>query len=262
MKSKMQKELVEATGLKPKEGESRQKFLRRLVAAAQAIKESDWDALSTPAQRWVNAGQAVLNDGDADDEIKDFKDYTPPADEAEDEEEAAPAKKKKKPADDEDADEPAEDADEPTEDEEENEKEIKKKKGKAKAEPDDDEDEPPKKKSAKKKAEPEAEEEEEDEVEKKGKKAVKKVAAKKTAEKPAKTAKKAAKKERDLTVSGTKFDITKAVIKNPKLTAADIFEKLGGKKAGISEITVAAVRANVRHTLQSLVQLELLEIEL
>lgn len=251
----MQKELVEATGIKLKEGEPRQKMLRRLVAAAQALEESDWDALSTPVQNWVNAGQKVINDGDADDEIKDFKDYTPPAEEAEDEEEKAPVKKKKKPADDEEEETVEEEAaDEPEEDEE---PAPKKKKKPA---DDEDEDEPPKKKSAKKKAEPDDDEEEE--VKKPVKKTAAKVAAKKIAEKPAKATKKAAKKERDLTVSGTKFDITKAVIKNPKLTAAEIFEKLGGKKAGISEITVAAVRANVRHTLQSLIQLELLDIEL
>lgn len=259
--SKIEKELVEATELKAKKGEDRQKFLRRLVTAVQALPEAGWEALTTPAQNWANKGQVVVNDGEPDDEIKDFKDAKPAlVEDDEDEAEAKPSKKKAAAADEDE---------EPAEEEAEEEEPAPKKKGKvAKAEPEEEveeeaaEEEPVPKKKAARKAEPDDDEEEETEVKKPAKKTGAKPPVKKAAavakEAPAKK-KVVVKEKKEKELSGPKFDATKMVIKNPGLTTAELVEKLGGKKAGVSEITVAAVRANVRHTLMTLKALDLLD---
>lgn len=52
--SAIQKELVAATGVKPKKLD-RQAFLKKLFKAAEALEEKEWEALSTDSQKWVNS---------------------------------------------------------------------------------------------------------------------------------------------------------------------------------------------------------------
>lgn len=70
--SKLEAELMKATKIKgPKAKEDRPAFLKRLVGAAQDLEDEDWEKLSEPAQKWVNAGATALND---DNDVKDFSD--------------------------------------------------------------------------------------------------------------------------------------------------------------------------------------------
>lgn len=54
-------QLVEKTGFKPRAGEAIEKARARLVRAAAALADSDWQSLSAEAQQWVNTGIDLLN---------------------------------------------------------------------------------------------------------------------------------------------------------------------------------------------------------
>lgn len=89
--SAIEKELLGATKLKAKKGEDRQVYLKRLMKAVYALKDPEWEALSTEAQDWQN-GAAEQNKAGAT--IPDFPDLEV-VDET-DEEEAPPPKPEKK----------------------------------------------------------------------------------------------------------------------------------------------------------------------
>jgi hypothetical protein len=59
--SKVEQELVEATGCKTKEGESRQKYLRRLHDDVKDMDDDEWEALSDSAQKWYNQAADARN---------------------------------------------------------------------------------------------------------------------------------------------------------------------------------------------------------
>lgn len=52
--SKIQTELVAATGVKPAAGQARQAFLLALIVGVHKLGDAEWDALSKPAQEWFN----------------------------------------------------------------------------------------------------------------------------------------------------------------------------------------------------------------
>ena len=93
LESKIEKELLEASALKPKKKEERQAYLTRLMRAVAALKDPEWEALSGESQDWVNGAAEFHKAGD---EIVDFADYVEedynprPSDEPVDEEEEAP----------------------------------------------------------------------------------------------------------------------------------------------------------------------------
>ena len=84
--SKIEAELVKATGVKPKAKEDRQDFLDRLIKKVQDLPDDEWEGLSEAGQKWVNAGAKAVN---ADKAVAEFPDA---------------AKKKAEAADDDDAD--------------------------------------------------------------------------------------------------------------------------------------------------------------
>lgn len=90
----LEMELRKATGVKPKGGEDRQDYLKRLSDKAQDIPEEAWEDLSEPAQLWANAAVAAGTNG------KDIKDFVEEGGEEEEEEEAGaevPASDKRHP---------------------------------------------------------------------------------------------------------------------------------------------------------------------
>lgn len=99
--SKIEKELLAATGLKTKKTEVRQAYLKRVMLATAKLENDPWENLTTPAQEWTNGGAEAYRAGD---EVEDFPDYSepdnnPPMDEEAEEEvvEAKPKKKEKEP---------------------------------------------------------------------------------------------------------------------------------------------------------------------
>lgn len=94
--SKIEKELVEATGVEPKKGEDRQDFLKRLANATADLATKAWDKLSSDAQDWYNdnadARNAAKEKGKELPDFMEFKDA---------EEEAAPRARRRSSSDDE-----------------------------------------------------------------------------------------------------------------------------------------------------------------
>lgn len=89
VESKIEQELLAATGVKPKKNEDQQAYLTRLMRAVAKLKDPEWEGLSTDAQEWNNGAAEAHKAGD---EIADFPDYAaiddnPPVDEEVDEEE-------------------------------------------------------------------------------------------------------------------------------------------------------------------------------
>jgi hypothetical protein len=62
-------ELVKATGIKPKDGEDRQKYLVRVVEKLHTLDDDAFYALSKPTQKWANN---AVEAHDADQPIADF----------------------------------------------------------------------------------------------------------------------------------------------------------------------------------------------
>ena len=103
MASKIETELLEATGLRAKKSEDREDFLKRMTkaVASKTFPEEKWDDLSEEAQNWANDAAEALQ---AKKEIPDFPDAEP-EDEAEGDEpeedeaaeEEAPKRRGRKP---------------------------------------------------------------------------------------------------------------------------------------------------------------------
>jgi hypothetical protein len=206
----IERELLDATGLKPSKKESQQDYFKRLHDAVQELKDDDWDALSQPAQNWVNAAaNAVKKDAD----IADFPDSAPPDDDDDD-------GKKPAAADDDDDD------------------------GKKAAGDDDEEDEVARKPAKGKNGKAGKPAKAEKEKPAKAAKPDKSAKAEKSA-KPEKADRKTGPKS-----SGVKVDIKKAILKDPTATVEDIMAALkkGGTKSP-SRPTVAGIRAEFRHSL-------------
>lgn len=69
--SKIEKELLEASNLKPKKNEDSQAYRTRLCRAVAKISDDAWEGLSSEAQGWNNdAAEALKNSKD----IADFPD--------------------------------------------------------------------------------------------------------------------------------------------------------------------------------------------
>lgn len=70
--SKIEAELLKATGIKPKAKENRQDLFDRILKKVADFDDDAWEALSEVAQKWVNKGQKVVNNDDGD--IAEFPD--------------------------------------------------------------------------------------------------------------------------------------------------------------------------------------------
>jgi hypothetical protein len=76
-------ELQKASGVKPKAKENRQKYLKRVFDATEALPQEDWSQLSKPAQVWYNKAMEVLNeaeDKNTEAVLPDFEPETKSAD--------------------------------------------------------------------------------------------------------------------------------------------------------------------------------------
>jgi hypothetical protein len=63
MTSEVEKELLNATGLKANEGGSRADFLEALIVAVNKLSDAAWHKLSDPAQAWANNASRALDNG-------------------------------------------------------------------------------------------------------------------------------------------------------------------------------------------------------
>ncbi|HKX35864.1 MAG TPA: hypothetical protein VJM79_04255, partial [Rhizorhapis sp.] len=59
--SKVEAELQEATGVKPKKGEALQDYLKRIHGAISDLDDAAWKKLSTPAMNWGNAATKAFD---------------------------------------------------------------------------------------------------------------------------------------------------------------------------------------------------------
>ncbi len=59
--SKIQKELIEATGVEKKRSEDNDAFLKRLVSKTSDLDDKAWNGLSTEAQDWFNSAADAIN---------------------------------------------------------------------------------------------------------------------------------------------------------------------------------------------------------
>jgi ribosome maturation factor RimP len=86
--SKIEKELVKATGVEAKKGEARPEFLARMAKAVAGLDEKDWEDLSAEAQDWYNANadarQKAKKAGESMPPYTDFADAKPDVEEEED----------------------------------------------------------------------------------------------------------------------------------------------------------------------------------
>lgn len=89
--TKVEQELRDATGIKPKSKQGRQSFLKDLALGVQELKDEDWEVLSKAAQTWSNAAGKVL-EADKNGTVVDFEGADGDAG-ADDKEEASPKKK-------------------------------------------------------------------------------------------------------------------------------------------------------------------------
>lgn len=98
MTSKIEKELQDATSVKPKSKEKRADYLDRLADEADKLPEKAWDNLSDAAKEWVNDAneateKAKERGGEA--KIKDFDDAGDDASESDSKEKTKETKKSK-----------------------------------------------------------------------------------------------------------------------------------------------------------------------
>jgi len=70
--SKIEQELLKATGTKTKRNENRQAYLTRVMKAVAVLDDDVWEGLATEAQEWNNGAAEAHKAGDA---IADFPDY-------------------------------------------------------------------------------------------------------------------------------------------------------------------------------------------
>lgn len=100
-KTKIETELLEASGVRKKVGETFQKYAHRLMSACLDLKQDDWDQISDDAQDWVNKGAKQYN---ADKDIPNFPadaEEEEPADEPEEGSEEGAEEGAEEPADEE-----------------------------------------------------------------------------------------------------------------------------------------------------------------
>lgn len=93
--SKIEAELLEATGLKPKKNENRQEYLARLCRAGAKLPDDVWEGVTKPSQDWNNDAAVSLKEGKS---IADFSDTDEDTvgEEVDEEEADEPAPKAKK----------------------------------------------------------------------------------------------------------------------------------------------------------------------
>lgn len=282
-KGSVEQEIIDALATaklkppRPKEGESRQDYLRRFIQAADQLKDRQWDELSETAQQWsqdaVNAvekGRKIpeLPDEDEEDEdmpatqtdtgtkksnkakVKAAKGKNKVADDEEDEDEAEEAES--------DEDEGDEDGDESEGDEDEESEESEDENGDDEDGESDDED-----------GDDEGEGEDEEDEEPAPKKSKKdKVAAKTSKGKDKGSDKKSKGKDKEgrkpFQARGEGEDDPRAMVvlmmhEDPTMKAPEIEKKL--KKAGLelSPATISTVRYNARHVMKTLKKANLLK---
>lgn len=232
----VENELKVATKVKPKKGENRQDYLTRLADSVHnKMDEDEWESLSNEAQLWANNAAKATNskkdlpefDGSDDDEPDDESDED---EEAEEEEESEETDEEE--TDEEDTDEEEEPA--PAKRGRPKGKgkagkaaakgKAKSAKGKSKAVEADEEDKPRKKRTAKVETRPAG-----------------------------------AKVTKGPRGSGIKIKIKKFLLKDPKMPAEQIMERLSKGGGSPSETTVRAIRAEFRHTLKLLVEEGIIE---
>ena len=83
--SKIETELLEATGLKEKKTEKRQDYLGRLCRSVAKVPDEVWEGLSTAAQNWNNAAAERLKDGGNIVDFSDVKVATKPVEKVDEE---------------------------------------------------------------------------------------------------------------------------------------------------------------------------------
>lgn len=94
--SAIEKELLEATGLKPKKNENRQEYLARLCRAGAKLPDDVWEGVTKPAQDWNNDAAISLKEGKSIVDFPDMEEEGDPTDDEIDAEEPAPKAKKAK----------------------------------------------------------------------------------------------------------------------------------------------------------------------
>jgi hypothetical protein len=218
-------ELQKATGKKPSSKEERMKYVERLVLASQDLSDTDWESLSSPAQKWVNenakaykAGKDLTDLPTGDDDDGDKKANGKAKD---DDKPARSARGRKAAAKDED-DEKVKDDDE-AKSKDDDEKPAKAARGRKSKEEDDE------KPAAKKTGSGKSDDKEDDD------------------KKPAKKASSGAVKG-----DGVKVRIKKMLLKDPDMKADVLFDKLREDGEAPSRMTVNGIRAEFRHTLRLL----------
>lgn len=228
--SAIEKAILDATGAKPqKDGESRQKFLLRLMAGVQKLTDDQWEGLAATegAQDWYNAATEADNDKDS---VPDFPDVEDVGEDPEDELEEDP-----------------EENDEEDEGEEESEPEEEEVMTKTKPAAG--------KKAAKVKAAP-------------AKKAAAKTPDKKEANGADRPAPKKQAESRKVAAGGKKptsmrRTLKMIVIKKPKMPVDELIEAL--EKKGFkspSKLTVTSIRADTRDTIKVLNEASITQIDL
>ena len=217
--SKIESELLEATGLSPNKGESRKDFLLRLAEYLDDDKkftDADYNKLTDDSQKWANGACQALGKHE---DIPEFPGV---------EKEAKASKSDKAPVEEEsdESETPAEEA------EEEGEEKVESKKGKkAAAKP------APKKANGKAPA-------------KEAKADTKKAAKPETKKAPAKKAVAPAKEKAPKKAGGKSAVLKKLILKDPEMSNADLMGKM--EKAGhkMSMSTLSTIRSGFLHSMQ------------
>ena len=236
----IEEELLKVTGLKNKKGESEQEYLERLLKECQQLDDKEWGSLTEAATDWVNAASKTFN---AKEDIVGFPD--PEAEETGDdeaEEKEAPRGRRSRDADeDEKPKSGGKERGKKTDKDEEEEaprrgrgdKDDKKSDAKGKkADADEEEDAPPRSRERERTRDDKKDDKKSD-TKGKDKPAAKEREAK--ADKPK--------------GDGVKIKIKRLILKKPTISVDAIMEKLG---EGTKRSTVAAIRAEFRHTLEFL----------
>jgi len=222
-KVSIEEELLEATGIKgPKKGEDLQDYFGRLIDAVQDLKDPEWDKIGDPAQKWVNAGATSIK---AKEEIENFPDAEPPA-----EEEDPPARTSRRGGKDKEDDAEAEAEDPP----------ARGRRNARRGRGDADEG-----------ADAEAGDGAEDETETEEESVASKRSAKKSGSRAAaKSDKRPAAKEAKDKKPGAQLTIKQLIIRNPKLSSEDVVEKLKAKGLKATLSAVSTIRSGTLQTLR------------
>lgn len=242
MANAIESELLEATGLKKKVGETFQKLAARLVGAVAEMPEDEWDKLSDEAQAWHNAGSKAIN---ANKDVARFPADEEPAGEP-DEPEEKPARgrgrasrdEEEEPADEEPEEKPARGRRRAAAEEEEPEEKPARGRRRAAAEEEEPEDKPARTRTRSRATE---EEEPEDKP------------ARRTAAKETKPAGRAARKDPDAKgPSGTTL-LKKMLIKDPAMKTDAILAELDEKHGlTMTPMACSSIRSAFIHSMKIL----------